>query len=373
MSVFYLGFITLYSFLLLIMKRKWKKEKRFSTSLSENELKIAVLIPYRNELTHLPRLLRNVLAVSLPSTEVILVDDHSDDGSQVVVGEFIAAHNLKLWKMKCNIGNGKKAALTTAINSTVADVIFTTDADCILSHKWLHGIGEHFVKDSVQMVAGPVMTESGEGFFSHFQQIEWASVLLVTRAAFSLDRPLTVSGANLAYRRSAFYAVRGFDGNERHLSGDDEFLLKKIVQKYGAEALIFTQQTDVVVKTFAFDRVRDFINQRIRWASKWNLHRSIYHTGAALINLLVAVVHLSSFGLLLGNTPGILVFFVYWTVKVMVEKNILGEVLSEYGVDPPGWAYLKTSYIHPVYSVWIGIFSIRGKFIWKGRKNDFHL
>src|SRR5690606_31970236 len=208
MSVFYLGFISLYSFLLLIMKRKWKQEEWIFPSLHQNGLKIAVLIPYRNESVHLPRLLSNVLAVSLPGTEVIFVDDHSDDGSQTIVREFIAAHNLKLWKMMDNTGRGKKSALTTAINSTDAEIILTTDADCILPHNWVRGISGLFIRDCVQMVAGPVMTVSGKGFFSNFQQIEWASILLVMRSAFSLGRPLMASGANLAYRRSAFCAVR---------------------------------------------------------------------------------------------------------------------------------------------------------------------
>jgi len=373
MSVFYLGFISLYSFLLLIMKRKWEKEEQFFPYPQENKLKIALLIPYRNERVRLPGLLPNVLAVSRSTSEVILVNDHSDDGSQDIVREFIDAHHLKLWRMMDHAGSGKKSALTTALNATDAEIIVTTDADCLLPDNWLPAICKHFVRDSVQMVAGSVMTVTGKGFFSSFQQIEWASILLVMRYAFSVNKPLTVSGANLAYRRSAFRTVRGYEGNETHLSGDDEFLLKKIVKKYGPGALVFTKRRECLVWTFPFVGVRDLLIQRIRWASKWKLHRSFYHAGTAFGGLLVAIVQLSSFLLMLGALWDIVVFLAFWVIKVVVERNVLGRILSEYGIGGTGWAYLKTSCIHPFYSVWIGIFSIRGKFIWKGRKNDFHL
>lgn len=373
MSVFYLGFISLYSFLLLTMKRKWIIEEQFFPYPQKNELKIAVLIPYRNESVHLPGLLPNVLAVIHSTTEVILINDHSDDGSPNIVREFIDAHHLKLWRMMDNGGNGKKSALTTAINSTDAEIILTTDADCRLTDNWLPGICKHFTRNSVQMVAGSVMTVTEKGFFSSFQQIEWASILLVMRYAFSLNKPLMVSGANLAYRRSAFGAVRGYEGNESHLSGDDEFLLKKIVKNYGPEALVFTKQREGLVWTFPFIGARGFLNQRIRWASKWRHHGSFYHAGIAFGGLLLPVVHLSSFMLLFGRLSDIGVFLAFWSAKIMVERKVLGRILSEYGIGQTSWAYLKTSCIHPLYSVWIGIFGIRGKFIWKGRKNDFHL
>jgi hypothetical protein len=85
-------------------------------------------------------------------------------------------------------------------------------------------------------------------------------------------RPTMCNGANLAYRRATFHEVGGYADNLGLASGDDEFLLHKIHQRYPA-GVRFLLHPDAVVDTPAPATLRALLRQRVRWASKYPHYR----------------------------------------------------------------------------------------------------
>src|SRR6202012_3482401 len=77
----------------------------------------------------------------------------------------------------------------------------------------------------------------------------------------------TCNGANLAYRKDVFYAVGGFKGIDDLASGDDELLLQKVAEKYPGK-IGFLKSYDAIVYTHAKHTLKEFLQQRRRWASK---------------------------------------------------------------------------------------------------------
>lgn len=362
--------IALYALLLGAMKKNWE-ESSFYPPQQGKGFRIALLIPFRNESQHLPSLLLHLEKIIPPSLEIIFINDNSGDGSEYLIASFLRVRNLKNWELLENSGIGKKAALTTGIHHAEAEIIMTTDADCLLPEDWYRWMSQPFYLDHIQLVAGPVMTVSQGDFFSKFQQIEWASILLVTQYFFSLRRPLMCSGANLAYRKSAFMMVGGYGGNEEHLSGDDEFLLKKIIRNFGDQSTAYLSREAVLVKTQPAPCLGAFLQQRVRWASKWKLHRSVKHVLFALGSYVMAMVQLGSVFLIFGDVWSKTVFLVFWILKIIVEKKVLGRVLNEYAIHPTVSSFIKTSYLHPVYLITVGLATLGGKFTWKGRKSNY--
>lgn len=351
------------------MKVHWREQK--GEVLREGfRGKTAILIPFRNEAEHLPGLLINLEKILPDSQEVLFIDDASTDGSARRVASFIRDRKNNHWVLLENAGKGKKAALTTGVNFTQANIILTTDADCLLPDHWVDHMTQAFYNHDTQLAAGPVVTVAQAGFFRGFQQIEWAGILLMTKYLFSRNSPLMCSGANLAYRRAAFVAVEGYRENDMHLSGDDEFLLKKIIQKYGRKSVTYIQDGEALVKTVPQPTWAAFIQQRVRWASKWRLHRSGGHALSAVLAFALAFIEISTVLLLIGSVGPWLVFFVFWTVKVGMEKNVLGKVLGDYGMRQSLSCFIRTSFLHPAYVILVGIRAISGKYSWKGRKNQ---
>lgn len=368
MGIIYLLFIFSYLLLLWSMERHWRRKRTYISDEEYGGTK-AILVPFRNEEEHLPRLLNN-LEKTLPSLqEVIFIDDGSTDDSGAMVSGFIRKRNLSHWVLLKNTGVGKKAALTTGVGYTQAEVILTTDADCVLPPGWVQRMSRPFQQPEIQLFAGPVVTVTQAGFFARFQQIEWASILLMTHYLFSIGKPLMCSGANVAYRKSAFLAVEGYSGNEMHPSGDDEFLLKKIVRHFGVQAVIYFQGKEALVQTQPAASWSAFIQQRVRWAGKWRLHDSFAHASSAALTFFLAIIEISTLGLLFGPMWLKLVFFLFWSAKILIERKVLGTVLADYHLSHPLIYYTGTSFIHPIYIILVGFRAISGNYSWKDRNH----
>lgn len=90
-------------------------------------LNVAVIVPAFNEREGIGRtltLIRETLQPMAVSSEIIVVDDGSSDGT----GELAAAAGVRVIRHPTNLGYG--AALRTAILNTRADAITIIDADC---------------------------------------------------------------------------------------------------------------------------------------------------------------------------------------------------------------------------------------------------
>jgi len=352
------------------MKARWQQAEP-NASHREFGGKTAILIPFRDEGENLPDLLINLDRIVPPAQEVIFIDDASTDGSVTLISAFLRERKHDHWILLESTGIGKKAALTTGMNFTQAEIIITTDADCILPNQWVEHLTEAFCSHEIQLVAGPVMTVARPGFFFCFQQIEWASILLTTNYLFSKGSPLMCSGANLAFRKSAFIAVEGYLGNDIYPSGDDEFLLKKVIQKYGVNSVTYLQGKEVLVNTQPQPTWTAFFQQRIRWAGKWRFHGSVGQAFSAILAFVLALLEMSTVLLLFGSSCAWLTFLVFWPVKVGMEKYVLGKVLADYHRGQSLSCFIRTSFLHPIYVILVGMRAIFGKYSWKGRNHNY--
>lgn len=92
--------------------------------------KLSIVMPCYNEKATVEKIVAEVLAVNLGSTEkeLIMVDDGSKDGTRDILKKLAAKHkNIKLFFHKKNSGKG--SALRTGILESTGDVVVIQDAD----------------------------------------------------------------------------------------------------------------------------------------------------------------------------------------------------------------------------------------------------
>ncbi|WP_161971806.1 glycosyltransferase [Algoriphagus kandeliae] len=328
--------------------------------------KVSLLIPIRNEASRLPILIQNLQKIHFPNLEIIFINDKSEDDSLELLEQLVGKNPL--FKIYSSDGVGKKAALQKGIHQANGEIIVTTDADCEFHANWLETLLLPFQDSRIQLVAGPVLVRSSNSFLSFFQTLDWASIQLLTGVSFEMKTPLMCSGANLAFRKKAFEEVEGYQGNEQWLSGDDEFLLKKIVRKFGPESTCYMPSKKSLVLTQGEMSWQALFNQRIRWAGKWKAHKSFFHAASAFFIAFLQLVWLGAFGLIFFENWGLVWLAFVFSVKILAEYLSLGSITKFFKSPVPFWAFVLTSLWHPLYSVFIGVKAIKGNYQWKGRR-----
>lgn len=366
MTLFLIIVFGIYFLLLAALIVGWEiSTKQTPAVKSSVHLAISVIIPFRNEANYLPAMVADLIAQQGLS-EALFIDDHSTDNSVEVLEMHIHGNsNFKIISLPDG-WNGKKKAIDYGVQEASGNLIVTTDADCQLPPAWLSSIHQAFQNERVQMVFGGVKILPQRSVFSRMQSLEFSSLIGSGAATLGLGYPTMCNGANLAYRKSVFHDVDGFEGNFEVASGDDEFLMRKVFQKY-PEGVSFLNDKSAVVSTHALPTVKDFVSQRLRWAGKWKHNQS---PGSRLLALFVFLFHTTFvvvIGLAIAGKIDVPFVLMMMGGKVLLEFIFLVRVNSFLGQPVQLMYFLALQFIHPLYVIVIGFLSQVGEYSWKGR------
>jgi cellulose synthase/poly-beta-1,6-N-acetylglucosamine synthase-like glycosyltransferase len=332
-----------------------------------------IIIPARNEEDYIEQCLLSILQNDYPSNlfEIIVADDFSTDNTIQIVQKLQQQFsNLKLVQLQKfvtgKLNSYKKKSIETAIIHSSYDWIITTDADCKVSYNWLSLFNSYIQKNNVVFIAAPVKFINDVSFLSIFQCLDFISLQGITAASVSAGFHNMCNGANLAYKKEAFYDVNGFKDVDNIASGDDMLLMHKIEQRYpGKIGYLFNKEA--IVETAPMRDWKSFINQRIRWASKATSYsdKKIF-----LVLLLVYLTNLCLFLLPFLSFLNTRLLF-YWVILLLIKTScefvFMLPVAKFFGQQKLLWWFPIMQPFHILYTVvsgWLGKF---GKYEWKGR------
>lgn len=373
LNLFLLVMTLVYVGLVVYMRAGWQrlKELGIGGQSKDNLPTVSVLIAARNEEENIGRTLDCMVLQQFPKDrlEIIVIDDHSTDRTAEIVRGY-EQYGVRLIQMNegDRLNSYKKLAISKAIAISKGEVIVTTDADCRMGEKWLLTVLRFMAENKLNMVSSPVIYHEEKSFFERLQTLEFLYLIGLGAAGIGNNKPTTCNGANLAYRKSTFYEVGGFNGIDDVASGDDELLLHKVGER-SAERIGFCKSKDAVVYTEAKPTVSSFLSQRKRWASKSTKYKDkrVVALGVNiwLFNLafLIGTVHL------LWAFPVVSVVFVLAVMlKVGVEFYFLLPIADFANRKKLLYFLPFLSLVHTIYLVYIGAAGNIGKYDWKGRK-----
>jgi len=231
---------------------------------------VSVIVPLRNEEFHAPETLRALAEQDYPGAwEIICVNDRSTDGTEAILQDLCARDgrftlvNIPLEAPK--IPSPKKRALAAGFAAAKGEILMTTDADCMARPGWLRSMAMRFEADT-GIVQGPKRIRSMGTVLSRYQEHEVFGLVSIEAATFALGRPMIASAPSLAYRKSLYESVGGFQGLEDTVSGDDDMLVRKM-QKMPGWKVAYNPSSDACVTTSPADTWAGMLTQRARWAS----------------------------------------------------------------------------------------------------------
>ncbi|MCU0644213.1 MAG: glycosyltransferase [bacterium] len=271
---------------------------------------VSVIVAARNEAGTILSCLRALEELDYPENllEIIIVNDRSDDSTEQIITEFIKEKSqFKHFTITNPIPNlsGKASAISQAIEQSHGEIIFITDADCVVPKNWIKKTSQYFT-DQVGMVAGFTLLDFSEGFFNKIQNLDWAYLLGVAAGAAGLGIPLTCMGNNFAFRRSAYEQVGGYLGVG--FSVTEDFALLKAISRQTSWKVLFSADRECLVKTKPMINVKDFFSQRKRWAVGG---QSVHWFGKKLIGISL-ISNFILLGLILFSHDSILIFGLFF-------------------------------------------------------------
>jgi len=341
--------------------------------LSSGNVPVAVIVAARNEENGIGACLEALLAQTYRGkVSIIVVDDHSDDRTLVILSEYARKYpQLSVLNAE---GTGKKAAILKGIGSTDAELIITTDADCVMGGDWIESIVAFYEASEAAMVVAPVAFANEGSVFEKMQSLELMALMGSTCGSLHFNRAILCNGANLAYRRDAFYEVKGFEGIDAQPSGDDVLLMYKIGRRYKG-GVKFLKRSEAIVYTPAKRTLREFSEQRKRWASKpfsaFNSETKAVSLVVYLFCLLLILMGvLSAFASVKSAVcqPFFQICLILTGIKCVFDFLLLFLAASFFRKKHYLYLFLPEQFMYVFYVVLAGLFGNRGRFEWKGRK-----
>jgi glycosyltransferase involved in cell wall biosynthesis len=326
--------------------------------------KFSIIVPFRNEEQNLPVLLDSLSKLNYPMElfEVILVDDESEEVFSVQRLKF----KVSVIKNVRVSNSPKKDAIVTAMQIVNTDWIITTDADCVVNKNWLITLDNYIQLHNVAMIAGAVTYDCKNSFLHHFQQLDLASLQGATIGSFGIKKGFMCNGANFAYTKSFFQELNGFEGNDKIASGDDVFLLQKAVTQFPEKVHYLKSKNNIVI-TKPLEDWKSLFYQRVRWASKTNSYQSQFGIGLGIL------VFMGNLSLLLGFILSVLGLFSFLNLLLLFALKFTVDTVLIYKTNhfltKTKIRYLiPSSLLYPFFSVSVALYSLFGKYEWKGRK-----
>ena len=370
--------ILIYLILIGWLNNGFNKIKDFKLQDLKPKTKFSIVIPFRNEAENLTALLKSIDNLNYPNShfEVILVDDESEDTSVEIINKVLDTFRQKSRNTRTDIitiinnnrtsDSPKKDAITSAIKIAKYNWIITTDADCTLPKYWLDSYDEFIQTNNTLAIAGPVKFTGLSSFFTRFQILDTLSLQGATIGSFGIKKPLMCNGANFAYSKKGFEQVNGFEDNNRIASGDDVFLLQKLSEK-DISKIHFLKSENAIVTTRVTNGFTEYLQQRLRWASKTTNYKYWFPKFLGLIVLLtnlvmVSVIPLYILEILQGKTAVLL-----FLIKFSIDLLLIFKTARFYKQESVLLSYVFASFIYPFITIYITVILPFLSFKWKGR------
>ncbi len=250
---------------------------------------LSVIIAVKNEEANLPELFKALgfQQYAMKKVEILMINDGSNDNSVPIIKDY-QNNALQIKLFNNERGQGKKAAVMTGIEKAENEFLIITDADCIPESKWLNDITLK-MKEGFDLVFGLaplVMSDKAISKYVCFDNLR-SQLLMLSAAKFGI--PYSATARSLAFRKSCFNRVGGFNEHINMMSGDDDLLLQSFVKNKLRVTGLITEKSRVYSKTVS--SLKEFIRQKSRHVSTsnhYNLSSKLFLSLWHLMNIIAA-------------------------------------------------------------------------------------
>jgi len=341
-------------FVLLLLRWKTTATQQFQVKPIHTSLGFTFIIPFKDEgqrVVNLALALHGQRFNNL-NYRVVFVDDHSVDGATIKLDQ-VLKEGMALIP---NRGIGKKSAIETGISFCTDPWIVTLDADIEISPNFIQDL-QKMLNPEFDMILFPIATSKGKNWIQKWANREFTLLQVITKWSALYGKPQFSNGACLAFKKSIFEQVNGYQRHKDISSGDDQLLLADVWAKTGkvGYASHFTNPVITCQPT----GLKDFFQQRSRWGTKAKFYR-LNHMVQFVVLSIVAQISLLLTWLFLEP----LELSTVWLVYMITVQYFIGTNLKEKEIA--SWILFLVLY---PFVLFVNIlFALIFPIHWKGRK-----
>lgn len=266
LSIFELLFLISIVFYTIQQKIFIKGFRRKLKTNDSYEPNVTIIVAARNEEKNIRNCLSSLVEIDYPQEklEIVIVDDYSTDNTGKIIDEFTAKYpNIKkvIPTLRVIQKPGKTNAIVNGIKNSSGEIIFTTDADCVVKPSWIKTQIKYFT-DNVGVVTGFTF-QKAYSQFTGMQNLDWVYLLTVAAGTINLGLPLSCIGNNMAYRRDAYDWVGGYENIK--FSVTEDFALLHKIHKHTHYEVVFPVELEGINISEPCSDWKSLYRQKHRW------------------------------------------------------------------------------------------------------------
>lgn len=339
---------------------------KLKTKKNPSHLSVSVIVAARNEADQLESCLKALAQQTYPSDlyEVILVDDRSSDGTRAIAEDYARRYSrvrcLSVSDTLAGI-SPKKRALTAGIAASSGAILLFTDADCRPGPNWIASTIASFSAE-VGLVVGfsPLKARNNQ---------PWSPILLIDSifaavfyaGSIGWRQPFGATGRNLAYRRSLFDQLNGFQADAQALSGDDDLFLHQVCRLDPGQ-VTFNPDPESIVPAYGPETVSALFRQKARHISA----AKRYPHG---LKIAYGFYHLTNFLLWAGLVSAVLcrfpLGFIGMAIKLALDWLNIWSFARKLDQSVPFGQFLIWQWLFLAYNSIAGVNGLFRKVQWK--------
>ena len=357
---FGVGILIQIIYLLIIFGRTAFYKLSKSSSNSQNEEGVTVLVAAHNEFQNLKALIPKLFEQDYPKFDVMVVNDRSTDRTKRLLEEMMAIYpRLRSVTVKYTPDHvtSKKFAMTLGIKVSKNDVILLTDADCVPnSDQWIRKMTAPVRENGKTFALGFSGYEKVKGFLNSWIQYETLLTAMYYLSFGLWKAPFMGVGRNLCYRRSFFMEVKAFKGFWHIEGGDDDLFVNQYATGKNTAIVLDPEANTVSKPKLTF---KEYLVQKKRHLHAGKFYRAEDKQKIGFFSLSHALFWLGGFGLLIyfGIDQSWEQFFIVFGI-ILLRSVIVVAIFASASKKIQGTNAPKNSWMHDF--LYLGYFWILG-------------
>ena len=308
---------------------------------------VSIIICAKNEAENLRNFLPSILEQEYPEFEVVVVNDASEDDSDMVLAQLKAQYPQLYYTTipkDRKFSHGKKLALTLGVKAARFEYLLMTDADCQPAGKqWLSSMAQGFAGSGKEIVLGFGAYQKRKGFVNKLIRYD-AFFTAIQYFGFALSgKPYMGVGRNLAYTKNLFTENNGLKRHAHILSGDDDLFIQQVASKKNCSVVTSHNSHTVSLPSCSF---KDWKHQKSRHLTTSKLYKPAIKIELALEPLSRQIFLFSSVFLIFFNTFALITICLY-LIRLLILLMYWARTAAILNQGRIYWAVMYMDWLHP--------------------------